>query len=148
MRDSRGRLLKGFTANPNGRPEQPGYTMVKDMCWSSINRVATALFNMPEPEFKTWFEMHKHELSTAERMYLEAAPLNLAVVEALLDRIIGKQLRVDDGRSERNPIIERLYHLKQGQVRKEIEDLRTNERVIDAEFNAIEAAKGERAGKP
>jgi hypothetical protein len=148
MRDSNGRFLKGHAHGLGGRPEQPGHMMVKDMCWQSINRVATALFNMPEPEFKVWFEMHKHELSTAERMYLEAAPLNLAVVEALLDRIIGKQLRVDDGRTERNPIIERLYHLKQGQVRKEIEDLRTNEQVIDAEFNAIEIAKSERADKP
>jgi hypothetical protein len=141
MRDSRGRLLKGFTANPGGRPESAGKALVKDLCWASINRVATALFNMPAPEFKTWLEMHRHELSIAEQMYLDAAPTNLSVVEALLDRIIGKTLKIEDGNTERDPIIERLYILKQGQVRQEIEHLRDNEQVIDAEFKAIEAAK-------
>lgn len=89
----------------HGRPEGSGKTHVKDICWDSINTVAYAIFGMPEPEMKAWYEANKHTLSRAARIYIEASDKNLDVIEALLDRIVGKILKVDDISISRDPTI-------------------------------------------
>jgi transglutaminase-like putative cysteine protease len=117
-----------------------------------------------------WIASNRHTLSLAEEAYLreaaggslpndleihpdtgEAVPVvtrnqraNLNVIEAILDRIIGKTLKLDSGQTERDPVIERLYQLSPGNVKNEIDRLIKNREVILAERKQIEAAKNRR----
>ena len=142
MRDSNGRFTKGNQLSVgNGRPEGSAKVLVKDMCWESINKIALMIFNMPELEMAKWVEENKGSISLAERMYLESAQINLAVIEAILDRIIGKQLKIDSGNTEKNPIIERLYSLSAGNVRREVDQLIRNRQMILSERNVNETSE-------
>ena len=159
MRDSKGKFLVGSTGGP-GRPPEPGKQLVKDMAWASINKVAWLIFNLPKKEMELWIASNRHTLSLAEEAYLEEATgglgdvidetgmtrkrANLNVIEAILDRIIGKTLKLDSGPTERDPVIERLYQLSPGNVRSELDRLIKNREVILAERKQIEAAKNRR----
>lgn len=159
-RDNNGRFLAGH-AYATGRPQNSGKQAVKDMCWSSINKIAWLIFNLPEEDMHVWIASNLHTLSLAERAYLEAATgglkntidesgnsvrrdPNLNVIEAILDRVIGKTLKLDSGQTERDPVIERLYQLSPGNVKSEIDRLIKNREVILAERKQIEAAKNRR----
>ena len=165
-RDNNGRFLAGH-AYATGRPQNSGKQAVKDMCWQSINKIAWLIFNLPEADMNLWIQSNLHTLSLAERAYLEAATgglggevidmesgraqkkqANLNVIEAILDRVIGKTLKLDSGQTERDPVIERLYQLSPGNVRSEIDRLIKNREVILAERKQIEAAKNRRADEP
>lgn len=146
MRDQKGKFLAGV-AKPEGwpgRPKDGGKQYVKDMCWQSINKIAWLIFNLPKDEMEVWIASNRHTLSLAEQMYLDAAPTNLSVIEAILDRIIGKTLKLDSGQTERDPVIERLYQLSPGNVKSEIDRLIKNREVILAERKQIEAAQNRR----
>lgn len=163
MRDSKGKFLVGSQGGP-GRPPESGKQMVRDMCWASINKIAWLIFNLPKKEMELWIASNRHTLSLAEEAYLEEATgglgdvideggttrkrANLNVIEAILDRIIGKTLKLDSGQTERDPVIERLYQLSPGNVRSEIDRLIKNREVILAERKQIEAAKNRRADEP
>lgn len=160
-RDNNGRFLSGH-AYATGRPQNSGKQAVKDLCWASINKIAWLIFNLPEAEMNVWIQSNLHTLSLAERAYLEAATgglgevidmesgrpqrkqANLNVIEAILDRVIGKTLKLDSGTTERDPVIERLYQLSPGNVKSEIDRLIKNREVILAERRQIEAAKNRR----
>lgn len=153
MRDSKGKFVVGTAGGP-GRPPEPGKQYVKDMAWSSINKVAWLIFNLPEADMHVWIQSNMHTLSLAERAYLEAASgglntidengtavkreRNLNVIEAILDRVIGKTLKIDSGTTERDPVIERLYQLSPGNVKSEIDRLIKNREKINAERRQIE----------
>lgn len=142
-RDDRGRFTTGNVI-AIGKPAHAGKSYVKDLCWESINKIALAVFAMPEPEMKLWFESNKHLLSLAEVKYIEAAQLNLSVIEALLDRIVGRMLKIDSGVTERDPVIERLYSLAPGNVKKEIDRLIKVREIAQNEQRSIEQAKPNR----
>lgn len=134
VRDQKGRFQKGNQVGiGHGRPQGAGKLMVKDLCWESINKIALMIFSMPEIEMAKWVEENKHVMSLAERKYLEQAQINLGVIESLLDRIIGKTLKIDSGNTEKNPIIERLYTMSAGNVTKEIDQLIRNRQLIAGE---------------
>lgn len=159
-RDGAGRFTTG-NAVAVGRTKGSGQQYVKDMCWASINKVAWLIFNLPKAEMELWIASNRHTLSLAEEAYLEEATgglgdvidnegmtrkrANLNVIEAILDRIIGKTLKLDSGQTERDPVIERLYQLSPGNVRSEIDRLIKNREVILAERKQIEAAKTRRS---
>lgn len=112
MRNANGTFARGNSAAQGfGRPEGAGKSFIKDMCWDSINTVARLVFGMPEAEMKAWLDANKESMSLAERLYVEASQNSLEVIEALLDRIVGKTMKIDSEIIERNPIIERLYTL-------------------------------------
>lgn len=162
-RDKSGRFAAGH-AIATGRPKDSGKLAVKDMCWASINKIAWLIFNLPKKEMELWIASNRHTLSLAEEAYLEEATgglgdvidetgmtrkrANLNVIEAILDRIIGKTLKLDSGQTERDPVIERLYQLSPGNVKSEIDRLIKNREVILAERKQIEAAKNRRADEP
>jgi hypothetical protein len=162
VRDSSGRFQPGHKL-ATGRPPDSGKQSVKDMCWQSINKVAWLIFNLPEDEMHLWIRSNIHTLSLAERAYLETATgglgdaevidhetgqkvrrtANLGVIEAILDRIVGKQLKIDSGNTEKDPVIEKLYDLSPGNVRKEIDRMIKNRQTVQDEFKRIEGSKGE-----
>jgi hypothetical protein len=161
VRDQGGRFLQGVKHGLGGRPADSGKMAVKDMCWQSINKVAWLIFNLPEDEMMIWIRSNIHTLSLAERAYLEQATggfddadvidhesgrkvrrtANLGVIEAILDRVVGKQLKVDSGNTEKDPVIERLYEIAPGNVRKEIDRMIKNRQVVQAEFSRMEGKK-------
>ncbi len=158
MRDSKGKFIN--MPGP-GRPPESGKQLVRDMCWASINKIAWLIFNLPKAEMELWIASNRHTLSLAEEAYLEEATgglnvidigngdtrkrANLNVIEAILDRVVGKTLKIDSGNTERDPVIERLYQLSPGNVKSEIDRLIKNREVILAERKQIEDAKNRRA---
>lgn len=138
-----GRLFKpGNTAGVGfGRPKSSGKQMIKDLVWEKLNRIVELLFDTPEKDLEAILKANKETmlLSRAERLYLEKST-DLSVIADLLDRIIGKIL-VSENQSERDPIIERLYRLGPGGVKKDIDELIEARNIINAEYRELEAPK-------
>jgi hypothetical protein len=138
VRNANGTFTRGNSAAQGfGRPEGAGKCFIKDMCWDSINTIAKLIFGMPEPEMKAWVEANKSTMSLAERLYVEASVTSLEVIEALLDRIVGKTMKVDGEIIERNQIIERLYSLSPEAIEDEIETMIRNREIIKKENESI-----------
>jgi len=149
-RDDKGRFLAGVSKDIGGRPAGAGQQLIKDLCWESINKVAMLIFKLPKDQMLAWVEIHKDEMSLAEQKYIEAAKgdYGLNIIESLLDRIIGKQLKIDSGNTEKNPVIERLYALSPGGVRREIDQLIRNRNMIHEERGTDTVHEGERVDRP
>lgn len=107
------------------------------MCWDAINTIAQLVFGMPEAEMKAWVQANKHTLSLAERVYLDACEGNLAVIEALLDRIVGKTLKIDANVGSSDPIMDHYYRLTPEGRAQEIERLLRNREIIEREKESI-----------
>lgn len=139
MRNNDGTFSRGnrFSVGPR-RPEGAGKAHLKDMGWKAVETVARLIFDMPEPEMRAWFEANKHTLSVAERIYIEQSD-NIEIVETLLDRVVGKTLKVDAEVFERNPLLERLYTLSPEALSEEIEELREPKRLSIKRMNQLRA---------
>lgn len=139
MRNNDGTFSRGnrFSVG-HGRPEGAGKAQLKDMGWKAVEAVARLIFDMPEPEMRAWFEKNKHTLSVAEQIYIEQSD-NIEVIEALLDRVVGKTLKVDAEVYERNPLLERLYTLSPEALNEEIQELQRAKEIIDKENESIKS---------
>lgn len=86
---------------------------------------------------KVWYEANKDSLSRAERIFIESSENNLAVIEALLDRIVGKTLKFDELVIARDPILERFYSMSPDAQEAEIDQLIRNREIIKRENESI-----------
>lgn len=141
MRNADGTFAIGNRAAVGyGRPEGAGKAQIKEMCWDSLTTVAHLIFGMPEPEMKAWVEANRQSLSLAERLFIESSESNLAVIEALLDRIVGKTLKFDGQIAHRNPIMDEFEQMSPEAREQRIDELIRIREIIRKEDESI--AKG------
>ncbi|MBK8202074.1 MAG: hypothetical protein IPK68_07070 [Bdellovibrionales bacterium] len=130
MRNDDGTFSRGNKyAAGHGRPEGAGKSHLKEMCWASVEKIARLVFQMPEAEMKLWVDQNKNTLSLAERLYIDEAQ-NIAVIESLLDRIVGKTLKIEGDIVERDSLIERLHTISPESLEAEIDELIRNREII------------------
>lgn len=63
---------------------------------------------------------------------------NIAVIESLLDRIVGKTLKIEGDIVERVPLIERLHTISPESLEAQIDELIRNREIIKKEYASIE----------
>lgn len=139
--DAKGRFAPGNTLS-KGRPKGSGKRKVQDLCWEQINRLAEMFFKMSNKQLEAYVDFHKDKLTRAEMAYYNASH-DVKTLEALLDRIIGRQLNIDAEVTARDPIIERLYELPPGGVSQEIDQLLEARKITDAEYKDVTPPKEE-----
>lgn len=111
------------------------------MIWEKLNNLVSLLFNMTDEECTKWVAENKHKLSRAEMIFLERlnGDEDAAAIESLMDRVIGKTLKIEGEMIHRNPLIEQLYDMGPGALREDLDQLKRNKEIIDAEYKSIEA---------
>lgn len=139
MRNADGTFGRGNSAAVGyGRPEAAGKVHIKEMCWDSLNTVVQLVFGMPEVEMKAWFETNKQNLSLAERIFIEASEGNLAVIESLLDRIVGKTLKFDGQITHHDPIRNEYDQMTSEERERRIDELIRIREILRKEDESIE----------
>lgn len=115
MRDKNGRFSSGNSFG-QGRPKGSGKKHVKEMTWEALNRVVQLLFTIPEGDLVKWVKENSHQLSRAEKVFLENTnSTDLKHLNNLLDRVIGKPtFNIPEAENdEEEDLIEALQELEE-----------------------------------